>query len=136
MHAALSALAVVAVLFALWQMRLRREWKRRRNMIAVVLAMGEHELAEEHPNALRDRLRTVREAEAIHHAFAQHPTIREVDRESTERHLAEAGEAAQKIRRAMEASVRTRVDRGIAVPAMETSVPTTQESEGPHDDQK
>lgn len=117
----LVAVAVIAAsAFAIRHARARREWKRMRREVPSILETPLDELSNAHPNQLRDRLHTVRDVEAIHHATQSSPKIRESDRASIQGSLSETRLAVEKIHEAMNASVKRRVDRGLVVAAMES----------------
>lgn len=117
----LVAVAVIAACaLAIRHARARREWKRMRQEVPTILDTPLDELSEAHPNQLRDRLHTVRDVEAIHHATQSSPKIRESDRASIQRSLSETRLAVEKIHEAMNASVKRRVDRGLVIAAMES----------------
>ena len=117
----LSLLIVLGILLAaraIMQVLLRRKWVRERAEVATVLRMDPDILAREHPTQLGKRLGRVRYTEAIHTDFMEHEVIRERDRESARTHVARAREATAKIRVAMAASVKNRVDAGVVIPSM------------------
>lgn len=110
-------IVVAGVAFRHW--KVRRRWKADRAQVQQVLTTERVELARRHPMQLRDTLRTLREVQSVHAAYAERPEIRERDRASTEIHLGRTAEAIRKIREAMEDAVKSRVDRGVVVPAMQ-----------------
>ncbi len=122
----LIALGILLTAMAVLHLTLRRRWVRDRAEVPTVLEATPDILAAEHPTQLTARLNRVRRTEAIHAGYLEHENIRERDRESTLIHLARAREAAEKIREAMAASVKRRVDAGVVTPAMpgaEVTVP-------------
>ena len=112
----LIALGILLTALAVLQLTLRRRWVRDRAEVPTVLEAAPDILAAEHPTQLTARLNRGRRTEAIHAGYLEHENIRERDRESTLIHLARAREAAEKIREAMAASVKRRVDAGVVTP--------------------
>lgn len=128
----LIALGILLTAMAVLQLTLRRRWVRDRAGVPTVLAADLDTLAAEHPTQLAARLNRVRRTEAVHAGYLEHESIRERDRESTLIHLDRAGEAAEKIREAMAASVKRRVDAEVVIPAMpgaEVTVPAGSDHE-------
>lgn len=122
----LIALGILLAALTILQATLRRTWVRERAEVPAVLAAAPDILAAEHPTQLATRLNRVRRTEAVHAGYLEHEKIRERDRDSTLIHLARAREAAEKIRMAMAASVKRRVDAGVVTPSMpgaEVAVP-------------
>lgn len=114
----LIALGILLAALTIMQATLRRKWVRDRAEVPAVLAADPDTLAAEHPTTLAGRLNRVRRTEAIHTGYLEHDNIRECDRESTLIHLDRAREATAKIRAAMAASAKRRVDAGVVTPAM------------------
>ena len=100
------------------QLLLRRKWVRERSEVPTVLEAEAEDLAAEHPTQLAACLNRLRRTEAVHVGFLEHETIRECDRESARADAIRAREAAEKIRAAMGACVKTRVEAGVVTPAL------------------
>lgn len=114
----LTALGILLTAAIILHLTLRRRWVRERAEVPTVLEATPEALAAEHPTQLAARLSRVRRTEAIHAGYLEHENIRQQDRDSARLHLTRAREAAEKIRVAMAASVKRRVDSGVVTPAM------------------
>lgn len=111
-------LGILLATLVILQLLLRRKWVRERAEVFTVLDAASDDLAAEHPTQLAARLNRVRRTEAVHVGFSEHETIRECDRESARADVIRAREAAEKIRAAMNACVKNRVEAGVVTPAM------------------
>lgn len=128
----LIALGILLTPMAVLHLTLRRRWVRERAEVPAVLEAEPDILAAEHPTQLAARLNRVRRTEAIHAGYLGHKNIRECDRDSARVHVERSREAAEKIRVAMAAAVKRRVDSGVVTPAM-PGVEATSVAGGAHE---
>lgn len=111
------ALSIVVAAVIAYELQTRNRWTTARKKQVENLAHTPEQLAQKHPNELRDMLTNARDIQTINAAYIQHPKIRESDREQA-RSLQESTEQQIEIlRAAIVESVKIRAEQGHVTPA-------------------
>lgn len=110
------ALLVILIVVTLYQMQTRSQWRQKRKIQIENLKKNVHELAQEHPNELRDMLTNARSIQSINAAYMQNPKIRETDRERTQKIQQQTEKQIENLRTAIIKSIEKRAEKGLVTP--------------------
>lgn len=111
------ALFVALVILALRELQTRKYWTKNRQTQAQNLKSTPAELAEKHPNELRDMLTNARMVQTINRAYLMDPTIREQDRARAQELQSTTEQQIEQLRAAIVESVEKRGSQGIVTPS-------------------
>lgn len=113
----LIALFVALIILTLRELHTRKHWTKTRQIQAQNLKSTPTELAEKHPNELRDMLTNARMVQTVNRAYLMNPTIREQDRARAQELQSTTEQQIEQLHAAIVESVEKRGSQGIVTPS-------------------